>query len=117
MDRESEEMLKAILEQYNGNEKNYVDFMIDNLPEYLKSSFYLECEKLQMYGVVSGVNHYTTGTAIKLSESGKKYFSDKEEAYKREEQKVKEMETLKKPFHIHKKYDVFISHASRDKST
>ncbi len=117
MDREAEDMLQAILEQYNGNDKNYVNFTTDNLPEHLQRSFFLECEKLQMYGVVSSANVYITGAMITLSETGKRYFTDKEEAYKREEeQRTKETETLKRTSNLHKKYDVFISHANRDKS-
>ena len=69
MDRESEDMLQAILEQYNGNDKNYVNFTTDNLPEHLQKSFSLECEKLQMYGVVSSANVYTTGAMIVISKN------------------------------------------------
>ena len=55
MDREAEDMLQAILEQYDGNEKNCVNFITNNLPVNLQRSFLLECEKLQMYGVISDV--------------------------------------------------------------
>lgn len=117
MDRESEDMLQAILEQYNGNDNNYVNFTTDNLPEHLQRSFSLQCEKLQMYGVVSSANAYITGAMITLSETGKRYFTDKKEAYKREEeQRTKAAETIKRTSNLRKKYDVFISHANRDKS-
>ena len=52
MDREAENMLSAILEQYDGNENNHVNFVLDNLPRYLQDSFSLQCEKLQMYGML-----------------------------------------------------------------
>lgn len=48
MDRESENMLHAILDQYDGNGENYINFDIEELPQYLQDSFSLECEKLQM---------------------------------------------------------------------
>lgn len=117
MDRESENMLQAILGQYDGNDKNYVNFNIEDLPQYLQDSFSLECETLQMYGMLSSVMNYVTGSMITLSESGKQYFSDKESAYKRaEEQQKKNEASMKKKSVIRKQYDVFISHASKDKS-
>ncbi len=117
MDRESENMLQAILDQYDGNERNYISFEVEKLPRYLCDSFLLECEKLQMYGMLSSVRNYVTGAMITLSESGKQYFSDKEKAYKRaEEQQKKDEDIIKIEKGIRKKYDVFISHASKDKS-
>ena len=80
MDRESENMLQAILGQYDGNDNNYVNFNIEDLPQYLQDSFSLECETLQMYGMLSSVMNYVTGSMITLSESVKKYFSYKESA-------------------------------------
>lgn len=117
MDRESENMLQAILGQYDGNDNNYVNFNIEDLPQYLQDSFSLECETLQMYGMLSSVMNYVTGSMITLSESGKKYFSDKESAYKRaDEQQKKNEAAMKKKSVIRKQYDVFISHASKDKN-
>lgn len=117
MDRESETMLQAVLNQYDGNSNNYIDFDVDKLPHHLQESFSLECEKLQMYGMLSNVDVWISGTAITLSESGKKYFADKENVYKEaKEKQEREEELLKKDSFTRKKYDVFISHANRDKS-
>lgn len=117
MDRESETMLQAVLDQYDGNSNNYIDFDVDKLPRHLQESILLECEKLQMYGMISNVNIGIVGTEITLSESGKSYFTDKENVYRKEKEKQEREEKLSKiDSHIHKKYDVFISHANRDKS-
>lgn len=114
MDREAENMLFAILEQYDGNENNHVNFVLDNLPRYLQDSFSLQCEKLQMYGMLSSAIVYMGGAMFTLSESGKQYLEDKEKAYNRLEEQTKKEEKIE--MSNHKKYDVFISHASSDKS-
>lgn len=116
MDREAETTLQCILEQYNGNDNNYVDFDIDKLPSHLQSSFTLEFEKLQMYGMLTNTNIYINGAILTLSESGKKYFGDKEYAYKKVEEQQKNEKLKKTSVVSHKKYDVFISHANKDKS-
>lgn len=117
MDRESETMLQAVLDQYDGNGNNYIDFDVNKLPHHLQGSVSLECEKLQMYGMISNVNIGIIDTEITLSESGKSYFTDKENVYKKAKEKQERDGKLSKTdSHIHKKYDVFISHANRDKS-
>lgn len=114
MDKDAECVLQAILEQYDGNENNYVHFKVDKLPRHLQDSFALQCEKLQMYGALATANYYMSGAMISMSESGLNYFKDKDEAYQRDKEKNKE------ELHIsmmqHKQYDVFISHANKDKS-
>lgn len=114
MDREAENMLSAILEQYDGNENNHVNFVLDNLPRYLQDSFSLQCEKLQMYGMLSSAIVHMSGAIFTLSESGKQYLEDKEKAYNRLQEQTKKEEYIE--MSNHKKYDVFISHASSDKS-
>lgn len=114
MDREAENMLSAILEQYDGNENNHVNFVLDNLPRYLQDSFSLQCEKLQMYGMLSSAIVHMGGAIFTLSESGKQYLEDKEKAYNRLQEQTKKQEDIE--VSNHKKYDVFISHASSDKS-
>lgn len=117
MDRESEVMLQAVLDQYDGNGNNCINFDVDKLPCHLRESFSLECEKLQMYGMISNVNVWISGTTITLSESGKKYFTNKENVYKRvKEKQERDEKLLKKDSVMRKKYDVFISHANGDKS-
>lgn len=117
MDREAETTLQCILDQYDGNDNNYVNFDSDKLPNHLKESFSLEFEKLQMYGMLTSASIYINGAMLTLSESGKKYFGDKEYAYKKVEEQQEKNEKLKKMSAVsHKKYDVFISHANKDKS-
>lgn len=117
MDKESEITLQTILEQYDGNDKNYLYFDMEKLPYNLQQSFSLECEKLQMYGMLSSADMYISGTRITLSESGKNYFEDKENACKRAAEKQEMNERMVKVGDVmRKKYDVFISHANKDKS-
>lgn len=119
MDSDSEVMLKAILNAYNGNENNFVGgFDRDLLPPYLQESVSLEYEKLQMYGMLSNVLQYLSGANLTITERAKTYFVDKEAAISRaEEEKVEHMRIaeIKAATHVHKKYDVFISHANADK--
>ncbi len=110
MDRESEQLLKEILQQYDGNENNYVSFDLSALPRSLQDSISVGYEKLQMYGVLASANTYITGAELTLSESGKSYFNDKKIA----ESKAENHEEGKKM--TRKQYDVFISHANKDKN-
>lgn len=112
MDRESELLLDEILKQYDGNDNNYVKFDTEKLPRYLKESISVGYEKLQMYGALASVISYVSGSMITLSESGKTYFDDKE--YAEEQERVYEKAEKKG---IRKEYDVFISHANKDKNT
>lgn len=114
MDEESEILLQEILKQYDGNKNNYVNFYEEKLPQYIKDSIFVGYEKLKQYGVVSEVMNWLGGTGITISESGKKYFVNKKKAYEKENiMSEKNQDT--KPAGEHKKYDVFISHASKDK--
>lgn len=110
MDRESEQLLKEILQKYDGNENNYVSFDLSILPRSLQDSISVGYEKLQMHGVLTSANTYITGAELTLSESGKSYFSDKKIA----ESKAENYEEGKKM--ARKQYDVFISHANKDKN-
>lgn len=119
MDQDAEAVLKAILDAYDGNENNYVGgFDRDVLPRYLQDSVNVEYEKLQMYGMLSSVLLYLSGANLTISERAKTYFADKEAALARAEEEKKEQRRIAEieaATHIHKKYDVFISHASKDK--
>lgn len=113
MDKESELLLEEILKQYDGNDNNYVNFDAKTIPRHLQDSISVGYEKLQMYGVLARVTSYLSGSMITLSESGKKtYFNDKmyaeeqETVYKKDEKEV-----------MRKQYDVFISHANKDKNS
>lgn len=118
MDKDSEVTLEEILKAYDGNEKNYVNFDSEQLPVYLQDSAGLQYEKLQMYGVLSSYIQYLSGCMITISETAKTYFEDKENALAREAEAKKaqqKMALIEASNHTHKKYDVFISHASADK--
>ena len=78
MDANAEELLKIILDAYDGNDNNRVSGSIDNMPEYLLYSLSLELEKLLMYGVVSSAHNYIGGGwEVYLSNQGKSYFEEK----------------------------------------
>ena len=118
MDNDAEETLAEILKAYDGNEKNYISFDSNQLPECLQDSAGLQYEKLLMYGVLTKYTQYMSGCMITISETAKTYFADKDAALAREadekevQQKISKTESA---IHAHKKYDVFISHASADK--
>lgn len=109
MDLESETLFAEILNQYDGNSNNYVNFNVDPLPRHIAESISVGYEKLLLYGVLASVNAYITGAMITLSESGKRYFEDKQNAI---EQQVEDGDIVKT---ARKQYDVFISHANKDK--
>ncbi len=115
MDQEAEDTLKAILEGYDGNEANRIRFEGTTLPEYLQGNATVQFEKLQMYGMLTDYLSFSPDALVTISERAKTYFEDKEraQAYEREERKnmirLAEIESRKK-------YDVFISHASKDKN-
>ena len=71
MDKESEALLEEILRQYNGNDKNEVNFNIEQLPQYLQDSISVGYEKLQMYGVLARAMSYISGAILTLSEMRK----------------------------------------------
>ncbi|MBQ3427920.1 MAG: toll/interleukin-1 receptor domain-containing protein [Clostridia bacterium] len=110
MDKEAEMLLSSVLKSYDGNDRNYINFNASDLPQYLRESFSLQCEKLQMYGMFSNAIVYMSGAMITLTESGKTYFIDKESAISVSKQSSKTGLSV-----AHKKYDVFISHANKDK--
>lgn len=109
MDLESETLFAEILKQYNGNDNNYVNFDANPLPRHIADSISVGYEKLLLYGVLSSVSSYLSGAMITLSESGKSYFEDKQNAI---EQQTEEGDIVKTE---RKQYDVFISHANKDK--
>lgn len=111
MDKDSELLLEEILRQYDGNDKNNVSFNVERLPQYLQESISVGYEKLQMYGVLARAISYISGAILTLSESGKTYFDDKAIA----EERVKN-DRMAENEDVRKQYDVFISHASKDKN-
>lgn len=118
MDADSEAMLRSILDQYDGNENNHVGFRSEALSRPLAESIAVQYEKLKMYGMLSSVINYPNGGIMTISDTAKTYFADKEAALARAEEEKKEQRRIAEieaATHIHKKYDVFISHASADK--
>ena len=74
MDKESELLMKEILNQYDGNENNYVNFDETPLPRSIKDSISVGFEKIQMYGVLASAIENLSGAMLTLTESGKSYF-------------------------------------------
>lgn len=112
MDAASEEIFKIILEEYDGNEERFVHKGYDVIPSAYHSSLLLEFEKLSMYGVVSSPHVWINGFwETNITPQGLTYFEDKAKAKQQEEKSA--ARSLSK---VRKEYDVFISHANKDKS-
>ncbi len=86
MDQTAEEVFKAVLSCYDGNEKRFVHSNYDVIPEAHQNSLMLEFEKLTMYGVITSpcvwINAMWEAT---LTPQGLTYFEDKKVAQEREE--------------------------------
>ena len=112
LDAGSEEILKNILNLYDGNENRYVENDIEVFPPAYQFSLLLEFEKLKLYGMLSSSMSCVDGSwEVTLTPQGITYFDDKAEAYEKEKTQQK---NGAKP--MRKQYDVFISHANKDKS-
>lgn len=109
MDKDSEELLKVILDHYIENEEHSVSLDYDDIPAHIQHSMAFELEKLKMYGVLSHYLNYMSGCSVNISYSGLEYFENKRTA---EEKEKSSMSSIKSP---RKQYDLFISHASADK--
>jgi hypothetical protein len=114
MDQAAEEVFKAVLSCYDGNEKRYVHSNCDVIPEAHQNSLLLEFEKLTMYGVIASPRVWIDAMwEATLTPQGLTYFEDKDRAQQKEEDQV--FQIMKNKEHK-KEYDVFISHANADKS-
>lgn len=112
MDAASEEILKIILDAYDGNEERSVHSSVAKIPESYNRSLQLEFEKLKMYGVLCDSCIWVTGIwEATLTPQGISYFDDKAKALEQQKLHVE----LAAP-RERKEYDVFISHANKDKS-
>ena len=105
MDPDAEKVLEIALEQYNGNDNNFVTVSDDAVPKHLSNSLPLEAEKLLMYGMLSRYMIYAKSVMLTLSNLGKTYFEDKKKAIEGENIKMTEN---KMPM-------LLISHATTDK--
>ena len=110
MDAASEEVFAALLKLYDGNENRYIQGDNSDFPVPYRNSILSEFEKLRMYGMVSSVNLWLSGWEATLTPQGLSYFDDKEKAYATS---TSIENTLTKP--SRKEFDVFISHANKDK--
>lgn len=112
MDQNSEIALQKLLDAYDGNESNNVRGNFEIFPEYIRKSLNLEFEKLQMYGMIT--SHRVWGNSmwdLYLTTKAKEYFANKEIVMNTEYQKS--INSTDKRM----KYDVFLSHANKDKLT
>lgn len=112
MDPSSEEILKIVLEQYDGNEDRFVQGDTDLFPKAYRFSVSQVFETLSMYGMTTLASLYLSGIwELNLMPQGITYFEDKEKALAKAEEEEKH-----RPLKSTKEYDVFISHANKDKS-
>ena len=112
MDPSSEEILKIVLEQYDGNEDRFVQGDTDLFPKAYRFSVSQVFETLSMYGMTTLAYLYLSGIwELNLMPQGITYFEDKEKALAKAEEEEKH-----RPLKSTKEYDVFISHANKDKS-
>lgn len=113
MDSAAEEILRVIISQYDGNERREVRGNYDVIPDAYHNNLQLEFEKLSMYGVISTPCVWINGIwEATLTPQGLTYFEDKESAQQKEKKQA--MQIMNNGTNS-KEYDVFISHANRDK--
>jgi len=108
MDEDAEQLLDYFIERYDGNELNRVHGEYSTMPIILRNSLSFELEKLMLYGVVARADKYSRDCYVYLSTQGKSYFENKKSAESIKQEKRSIMSERKR-------YDVFISHASKDK--
>ncbi len=86
MDQAAEEVFKAVLSCYDGNENRYVHSNYDVIPDAHKNSLLLEFEKLTMYGVITSPRIWISAMwEATLTPQGLTYFEDKKAAQEKEE--------------------------------
>lgn len=108
MDPSAEEIFRIMLSLYDGNKNRDISGNYQVFPAAYHSSITLEFEKLNMYGVISSFHtYYLGGWSATISPQGLTYFASKEET---------QMLNQAKETTAQKEYDVFISHACKDKS-
>lgn len=114
MDDSAEKILSIILEKYaQMEEKNKeINLLYEDIPDEYQYSIDLELEKLQMYGVISSYINFIGNSRIYLSDVGINYFNNKIEAIEQEKNDAEQIERTT----TRKTYDVFLSHAAKDKS-
>ena len=110
LESSSEEVLQKIHECYDGNENLRVSGTYDIFPQYLQFSLKLEFEILRMCGMIASPMLFLGGDwQLYLTPQGKNYFENKETAMNTKPEESVQISPVRK------KYDVFISHANKDK--
>lgn len=109
MDEDSELCLKTLISLFDGNSSYRIQFQDNKFPEHLQNSLKLHLEKLKQYGMISDYTIFIIGSGeAVLTATGLNYFHNKETAICNRETGIKKSVS-------HKEYDVFISHANKDK--
>lgn len=88
-DETAEEIIKIINGLYDGNEGFSVCGNEETVfPSYIQNNLYLEFEKLKQYGLLMDYNiYYNSVWRVQISPKMLNYFTDKEAAIKKEEEK------------------------------
>ena len=94
LDSDSEELLDAILSQYDGNDNNHVGFRGDGLSRSLRDSIAIQYEKLKMYGLISSCISYGSGAMITISDIAKTYKDRMNEALRKQEEEQERRQKL-----------------------
>lgn len=98
IDEDSEKVLEAILEQYDGNEDNYIDFKEETLSRPLAESIALQYTKLKMYGLISSIQAYWGGAMITLSNTALTYKERKKTAIQKDDEEKNAHKKLETDF-------------------
>lgn len=88
MDQTSEEVLRCLINLSESGMPGEIEFDIDDLPGYVRSSVLLELEKLTQYGMISAPSVWLSGQgSLNLHPQAFTYFAEKEAALNRQEEK------------------------------
>ncbi len=117
MDDDSEMLFKLVMDAYDGNGQDIVVLCETDIPHTLQMSLNVRFKALQLYGVISDDAMFMgMNIRIQISEAGKRYFERKDAAETNHENLAIMNAGNRSVLSQHKKYDVFISHAAKDKS-
>lgn len=107
MNKTYEEMLYILLENFSGDVNQLINENVSIFPQYIQKDIELNFEVLKDYGMISLDFYLPDGTfSLYLTPDAIEYFEKKEKIMQ---------ESSKTRLKQHSKYDVFISHANKDK--
>lgn len=109
MDKDSEELLAIILDNYTENEENRAQIDTEIIPKRMRYSVKYELEKLRMYGVLTSYLDYISACSVYISADGLEYFENKKLALEKDKEVIQNIKPKRK------QYDLFLSHANADK--